>query len=45
MNDSRKQPGIGDIMQKMASSIPIPMEEDSLDSAQGGNLSEEDDWD
>lgn len=39
MNDSRKQPGLGDIMQKIASSIP--MEQD----LQGGNLSEDDDWD
>ena len=42
MNDNQRQPGLGDIMQKMASSIPL--NEDSLDSGPGG-LSEDDDWD
>ncbi len=43
MNDPQKQPGLGDIMQKMASSIPI--HDDSVDSVPGGSMSEDDDWD
>ena len=42
MNDSKRQPGLGDIMNKLASSIPTL--EDSTEEVPGGTLSDDDDW-